>query len=160
MLIATVRFVCMCRLKQTIIGIVHRNASNMSTTRSLDISIRNSVSNRRVGDNNRLTKVILLRTPALPLRVCLTLRTMLEWLMSVSNIVEEVDLIFAREEGGADGMNRRVAPSLVVEPALGIEVLEELAVRLAAPEVEVSDLEIAPDCVGRQLIVRTYDRTK
>ena len=49
---------------------------------------------------------------------------------------------------------------LVVEPALGVEVFEKLAVRLAAPEVEVSDLEVTPDCVGKQSIVRSYDRAK
>ena len=35
--------------------------------------------------------------------------------------------------------------NLVVEPAFGLEVVEELAVRLAAPEVHTRYLEIAPD---------------
>ena len=35
---------------------------------------------------------------------------------------------------------------LVVKAALGLEVLEELAISLAAPQVHVCDLEITPDC--------------
>jgi len=42
-------------------------------------------------------------------------------------------------------VHRRVAPSLVVEPAFAIEVLEVLRVRLAAPEVEVPDFEVGPE---------------
>ena len=37
---------------------------------------------------------------------------------------------------------------LVVEAALGFEVGEELAVRLAPPELHVRDLEVAPDFVS------------
>ena len=37
-------------------------------------------------------------------------------------------------------------PYLIVEPALLVEPLEELRVRLAAPEIHVRDLEVRPDC--------------
>lgn len=39
---------------------------------------------------------------------------------------------------------------LVVEPALRLEVLEEFGVGLAAPELEVADLEVAPDYMRRR----------
>ena len=44
------------------------------------------------------------------------------------------------EESGTD---------LVVEAACGVEVVEELGVGFAAPEVHVCDLEVAPDCGWR-----------
>lgn len=51
-------------------------------------------------------------------------------------------------EGKWDGDARvdgRVTPALVVKATLGVKILEEGGVRLAAPEVHVSDLEVAPD---------------
>ena len=74
-----------------------------------------------------------------------TLWTMLERLVSVSDIAEEVDLVFSREEGCADTVYGCVAPAFVVEPALFIEVFEEFGVGFAAPEVEISDFEVGPD---------------
>ena len=37
---------------------------------------------------------------------------------------------------------------LIVEPAFLIQEVKERGVRLASPEVEVADLEIAPDCTA------------
>lgn len=51
---------------------------------------------------------------------------------------------YTRHEHKSAGDGRQA--HLVVEPALGLEMVEELAIRLAAPEVHVRDLEIAPDC--------------
>lgn len=45
-------------------------------------------------------------------------------------------------------MNWSVAPALVVEPAFGVEVVEEFGVGFGAPEVHVGDFEVGPDCVG------------
>lgn len=61
------------------------------------------------------------------------------------------------------GMVRRVRERqthLVVETAFRLEVVEELAIRLAAPEVHVRDLEIAPDCarVGAMRARSAHDR--
>lgn len=65
--------------------------------------------------------------------------------MPVPNIVEEVDLVLAREERRTNRVHRRVTPALVVKPALLVEVVKELGVALATPEVEVADLEVRPD---------------
>lgn len=45
-------------------------------------------------------------------------------------------------------MNWSVAPALVVEPAFGVEVVEEFGVGFGAPEVHVGDFEVGPDCGG------------
>jgi len=37
-------------------------------------------------------------------------------------------------------------PHLVVESALVIKVVEEISIRLAAPEVHIGNLEVTPDC--------------
>jgi len=75
----------------------------------------------------------------------LTLRTMLEWLVAISYVVEEVDLIFASKQGCADAVHGSVAPALVVKTTLLIKELEEFGVSLASPEVKVSDLKVAPN---------------
>lgn len=40
------------------------------------------------------------------------LRTVLEWVVSVANFPEEVNLILASKEGSSDAVDRCVAPSL------------------------------------------------
>ena len=60
------------------------------------------------------------------------------------------NLFLLREERGADGVHGRVAPALVVESALLVEVLEELHVGLAPPEVQVANLEVGPDWERRE----------
>ena len=74
-----------------------------------------------------------------------------------------MDLVLLGEEGRANAVYGRISPSLrkvtqpdhsarsmieiylVVESALLVEEVEELGVRLASPEVEVTDLKVAPD---------------
>lgn len=46
------------------------------------------------------------------------------WIMFVAYFVEEVDLVFAREEGGSDTMYRGISPSLIIKPALRVQVVE------------------------------------
>ena len=41
---------------------------------------------------------------------------------------------------------QKKAAHLIVESTLGLEVLEEFAIRLTTPEVHVRDLEVTPDC--------------
>lgn len=62
--------------------------------------------------------------------------------MLVPNFVEEVDLALRRKQRDGQRMDRRVAPSLVVEAALSLEVIEVGRVGLAAPEVHVRDFEV------------------
>ena len=65
--------------------------------------------------------------------------------MPVSNVTKEVDLLLVREQSCTNAMHRCVTPSLVVESAFLVQIVEELGVRLSAPEVEVADLEVRPD---------------
>ena len=74
-----------------------------------------------------------------------SLWTMLERLVSVSDIIEEMNLVFPCEERGSDRVYRRVTPSLVVESALLVEILEELAICFTAPEVQIANFEVTPD---------------
>lgn len=46
---------------------------------------------------------------------------------------------------------------LVVEPALGLEMLKELGVGLAAPELEVPYLEITPNCMRRCAVSKAME---
>jgi hypothetical protein len=64
----------------------------------------------------------------------------------IPNIIEEMDLVLIRKESGTDRVHGRISPTLVVEPALLVEEVEELGVGLAPPEVEGTDLEVGPDC--------------
>jgi len=42
-------------------------------------------------------------------------------------------------------VHRRITPALVIKSTLFLKVFEEFHVSLATPEVEISDLKIAPD---------------
>ena len=55
--------------------------------------------------------------------------------MSVSHIIEEVNLIFTSEESRANGMNGCITPSFVVESTGLVQMIEELGVRFGTPEV-------------------------
>ena len=63
----------------------------------------------------------------------------------LTNLIKELNLLPLREQRGRDRVHGRVAPSLVVEPAALVEVVEEGGVRGPAPELEVGDLEVGPD---------------
>jgi hypothetical protein len=59
-----------------------------------------------------------------------------------------VNTILGKEKRGRDAVDWRVAPSLVVKAARGLEMVEVGLVGLAAPEVHIRNLEVAPDCKG------------
>ena len=82
----------------------------------------------------------------------------------LTNIIEEMDLFFPREQCGTDTVygcvspslqtssavsqrlsHTRTTPHLIVESALLIKILEELHVRFATPQIHVTDLKVAPD---------------
>lgn len=65
--------------------------------------------------------------------------------MSVPNVREKVNLILRCEQGSTDRVNGRVTPALVVEAAGLVEVVEELAVGFASPEIKVANLKVTPD---------------
>lgn len=71
----------------------------------------------RVGNRIRDNQLDVLRqfkevTYAFANFVCFALRTVLEWVVSVANFPEEVDLILASKEGSPNAVDRCVAPSL------------------------------------------------
>lgn len=108
-------------------------------------------------------EVVVDVAPASSLRVRLTLGTMLmrirvvdnaarpvethlERLMTIADVLKPVDLRLVGKEGGAYRMDRSIAPSLIVEAPLLVQVVEEFRVRCCTPEVEVSNFKVRPDC--------------
>ena len=83
----------------------------------------------------------------------LPLRTPLERVMPIPHILEEMRLLLPRGQRGRDGMHGRVAPPLVVEPAVRVEVLEERGVGGGAPEGLVGYFEVGPDWCGESKLV-------
>jgi len=79
--------------------------------------------------------------------VRIALRAVLEGLMLIANVVEEVYLVLLGEKRSADAVHWGISPSLVVEAALLVQEVEELHVSFAAPQIEVTYLEVAPDYV-------------
>jgi len=70
---------------------------------------------------------------------------MLERLVAVSDVIEEMDLVFARKECRSNTVDRCISPSFVIETTFPIEEVEECGIRFASPQVQVSNLEIAPE---------------
>jgi hypothetical protein len=89
-----------------------------------------------------------------------------ERVMKVPNLIEKVNLIFARKQCSANAVYGRVAPTLlrewsdavpgplkvsvlfphlIVESALLVQKLNKLRVRFTSPEVEVTDLKVTPN---------------
>lgn len=69
-----------------------------------------------------------------------------------------MELVLRRKQCGADGMNRCIAPALVIEAAGLVEVFEELAVGFASPEVEIADLKVGPDWHAWRQVVNECDK--
>jgi len=72
------------------------------------------------------------------------LGAMHEWVVEVPDLVEEMDLVFARKQCRANAVYGRISPSLIVKSTLLVQKLDKLRVRLASPEIEVTDLKVAP----------------
>lgn len=67
----------------------------------------------------------------------------------VGDVVEEVDLLLGKHERGSNRVHWRIAPALVEEPAVLVQALKEVEIRLGAEPAEATDLEIGPlrrDC--------------
>ena len=71
-------------------------------------------------------------------------RTVCEWNMPVSNIVEELDFLLFQQETGSNRMHRRVAPSLVEEAAILIQDFEEIRVGFRTQPTKAPNLKIGP----------------
>ena len=99
---------------------------------------------RRLGQQT-LTETISRVTPTLPLRVQRALRTPLKRRVAITHVLEEMHLGLVRQQRRCDGVHGCVAPSLIVEPACFVEIVEEIGVRLGPPEIHVGDFEVGPD---------------
>jgi hypothetical protein len=110
-----------------------------------------------------LTKAIPLitRAPTLCPHVIIQ-RTVAPIIMLVSNVFKEMNLIFPREYPGSNAVHRCIPPTLdherkwenvgqitnadlVIEPACGIEVIEECSICRTSPEIHVCDFKVTPD---------------
>ena len=58
-------------------------------------------------------EILAWHTPALALRMQIALGAMLERFMTVTNIIEEMDLVFVGKESGTDTMNGSITPTLL-----------------------------------------------
>ena len=74
----------------------------------------------------------------------LTRRTMRKWDMVISNLVKEVNLIFLQHQGSCNTVDRRIAPSLVEEPAVMIQIIEVVNVLFRAKPFEAANFEVRP----------------
>lgn len=91
----------------------------------------------------------------------------------ISDILEEVDLVFALEEPSSNAMHYGISPALkilplaplkprpevdgaylVVEPSRGFEMVKVLRVRFTSPEVHIGNFEITPNCVSIGVVSR------
>ena len=66
--------------------------------------------------------------------------------MPVPDIREEVELVFGCKQSSTDRVNGGITPSFIVKATGLVEMVEEFAVRLSSPEVEVADFKVGPDC--------------
>ena len=76
-----------------------------------------------------------------------------EWYVIVCNVVEEVDLVLGEHQASPYRVHRRIAPSLVEETTVLVQLLEEVNVGLRSQPVEVTNLEIGPLC---KVLVEVY----
>ena len=74
----------------------------------------------------------------------LTGRTMRKGDMPIRDVVEEMDFFFFQGQRRGDGVHGGVAPTLVEEPAVLVELREVVDVGFGAQPVEVADLEVGP----------------
>lgn len=79
-------------------------------------------------------------------------RTMCEWNMPVSNIVEKVYFLLLQQKARGNGMHRRIAPSLVKETAILIQHIEEIDVGFRSQPIKVTNFKIGPlvTCISRE----------
>ena len=69
--------------------------------------------------------------------------------MLVANVTEPMDLALILKQTKCDTMNGCVTPALIEEAASTVEMVEVVAVFLAAPETQVADLKVGPEVAGR-----------
>lgn len=74
----------------------------------------------------------------------LGIRAMRERNVPVTDIIEEVDLFFWKQDTSGNGMHRSIAPSLVEETAVLVQRCEEVDVFLRSKPVQITNFEVGP----------------
>ena len=69
-------------------------------------------------------------------------RTVREGYVPVTDVLEEMDLIFIEKQTRGNRMNWGIAPSLIEESSILVESFEEVFVSFAAQPIQISNLEI------------------
>lgn len=72
-----------------------------------------------------LTKVLLWVAPAFPTLVRIALWAVLEGFVTISDIIEEMNLVLLGKKCSTNAMDRCISPALVIESALMIEEIKE-----------------------------------
>jgi hypothetical protein len=80
-----------------------------------------------------LTKVLSRVAPTFPALVNVTLWAVLEGFVTVSYVVEEMNLVFLGEKRSSNAVDGCISPALIVESTLLIEEVEEFGVPFAPP---------------------------
>lgn len=62
----------------------------------------------------------------------------------IRDVVKEMDFFFFEQEAGGDGVDGGVAPSLVEEAAVFVELLEVVEVGFGSEPIQVADFEVGP----------------
>jgi hypothetical protein len=79
--------------------------------------------------------------------------TVSEWDMVVSNVIEEVDFFLLEEKTCGNGMDWSIAPTLIEETSILVELLEVVSVGLGSKPIQIANFEVGP------LILVSYDST-
>ena len=114
--------------------------------------------------NGPLTKIIIRVTRAFPVGPISTFWTMGKEIVLVSDILKEVDLVFALEKSSRNAVYYGISPALnnpssarkigtkllkthlVVETSRGVEMFKVLCICFSPPQVHIRDFEVTPDC--------------
>ena len=67
-----------------------------------------------------------------------------EWDVVVGNVVEEMHFFLLQEQGGGNGVDRSIAPSLIEESTVMVERVEVVEVGFGPQPVEVADFKVGP----------------
>ena len=68
--------------------------------------------------------------------------------MTISDVLEPVDLRLILEKTQGDRVYRRVTPALVEETASAVQVLKVGLISRRPPEAEITDLKVGPEMTG------------
>lgn len=90
-----------------------------------------------------LTKVIVCVTMAFLLQFTSS-RTMCKRIVSVANVIKEVNFRLVEENGSSYRMNRRITPSFVEETTCSIKVLKVSKIGGSAQPIQISYLKVGP----------------